>query len=193
MSSRRPSAFASKRCPPSGREGSWRTPPFLLVARYPRARFPVALHTILPFLALFAGSAHAQTGPYLTVTRADGIELASIALDDDATWHLAWNHSVTGILVRDFYEVRDGKMVLTHSHTPAFDAGLGHVPGRGRVESDGEGGYWIYDLDEPVPSGGYWLRVGSERVDHTLVHGERRVRLSALAANERVRIAVERP
>jgi hypothetical protein len=84
-------------------------------------------------------------------------------------------------------------MLLTHSHTPAYDAGLGHIPGRGRTESDGQGGYWIHDLDEPVPGDAYLLRVGSPRVAHTLVHADRRVNLSELAAGERVRIGVEVP
>jgi len=127
------------------------------------------------------------------VTGPDGVELARFDLGDDPSWHLAWNHSVTGILVRDFYTFRNGTMLLTHSHTPAYDAGLGHIPGRGRAESDGRGGYWIYDLDEPVPGNAYLLRVGSERVAHTLVHGDVRVNLSARAAGERVRIAVEVP
>ena len=145
----------------------------------------------LLYLTLLAGGARAQTTPYLVVTGADGQDLTSISLAEEPTWYLAWHHSVTGVLVRDFYAYRNGTMLLTHSHTPAYDAGLGHIPGRGRATSDGEGGYWIMDIDEPVPGDGYWLRVGSTRVDHTLVHGDTRVNLSALAAGTRVRVAVE--
>ena len=136
-------------------------------------------------------------GPRLTVRDDADRVLAAFALTDDPRWHLEWRHSVTGIVVRDFYAFLDGVMILTHSHTPAFDAGLGHIPGRGRVESDGEGGYWIYDLDEAVPGNAYLLRVGSERVAHTLVHVTEnetvRVNLSALAAGTRVRVGVEVP
>lgn len=146
----------------------------------------------LLYLTLALGVARAQTAAYLVVTGADGRELASIPLADEPSWHLAWHHSVTGILVRDFYEFENGTMRLTHSHTPAFDAGLGHVPGRGRTESDGSGGYWILDLDERVPGDAYRLRVGSPRVAHTIVHGDTRVNLSELAAGEVVRVAVER-
>ncbi len=145
---------------------------------------------LLLYLTLLLGSAAAQTAPYLVVTGPEGRELVRLPLADEPRWHLAWHHSVTGILVRDFYEFRDGTMLLTHSHTPAFDAGLGHIPGRGRAESDGAGGYWIRDLDEPVPGDAYWLRVGSERVGHTLVHDGDRVNLSTLAAGQRVLIAV---
>lgn len=144
-------------------------------------------------LALALGAAQAQTTAYLVVRGPDGTELARFDLTDDPTWHLAWRHSVTGILVRDFYAFRNGTMLLTHSHAPAYDAGLGHIPGRGRAESDGRGGYWIHDLNEPVPGDAYLLRVGSMRVSHTLVHAGERVNLSESAAGERVRIGVEVP
>lgn len=123
----------------------------------------------------------------------EGALLVAIPLDTHPTWYLRWNHSVTGIVVRDFYAFVGGAMVLTHSHTPAFDAGLGHIPGRGRVESDGRGGYWIYDLNEPVPGNAYLLRVGGTRVAHTLVHDTVQVDLSAMAAGTRVRVGVEVP
>lgn len=155
-----------------------------------RASPTSAAALLLLYLTLFVGSAGAQTTPYLVVTGPEDQELVRVPLADEPRWHLAWHHSVTGILVRDFYEVRDGTMVLTHSHTPAFDAGLGHLPGRGRAESDGRGGYWIRDLNEPVPGNAYWLRVGAPRVGHTLVHDGVRVNLSALAAGQRVLVAV---
>lgn len=176
MTDPRLSALASNRSQQATREGPWRASPVLLA---------------LAYLTLLVGFARAQTAPYLVVTGPEGAELVRISLADEPRWHLAWHHSVTGILVRDFYELRDGTMLLTDSHTPAYDAGLGHIPGRGRAESDGRGGYWIHDLDEPVPGNAYWLRVGSMRVSHTLVHAGARVNLSELAAGRRVRIAVE--
>ena len=51
-------------------------------------------------------------------------------------------------------------MVLTYAHLPDFAAGLDHIPGRGRQVSDGAGGYWIDDIDEPVPGNAYVLRPG---------------------------------
>jgi hypothetical protein len=158
------------------------------------ARVPPVAHLLL-YLTLLASAAAqpAAQAPYLVVRDAQGAQLARFALDETPRWHLAWRHSVTGILVRDYYEARDGTMLLTQSHTPAYDAGLGHIPGRGRAESDGAGGYWIRGIDEPVPGNAYWLRVGPPEVGHTLVHGDRRVSLSDLAAGQRVRIALEAP
>lgn len=180
------------------REGSFGASP----VRADALRTTSFLVFCIAYFALLLGVVHASGGDGdtpapttvdLVVTGPEGEELVRIDLSSDPRWHLAWHHSVTGILVRDFYAVRDGIMLLTHSHTPAYDAGLGHIPGRGRAESDGEGGYWIYDLDEPVPGNAYLLRVGSARVGHTLVHDDVRINLSDLAAGERVRIAVEVP
>lgn len=148
-----------------------------------------ALLALALYLTLPAGLASGSAS-YLVVTDEAGAERVRLNLSNAPRWHLAWNHSVTGIRVRDFYEAKDGIMTLIASHTPAYDAGLGHIPGRGRAESDGAGGYWIRGIDEPVPGNAYWLRVGTPRVGHTLVHGGRSVNLSELAAGERVRIAL---
>ena len=81
-------------------------------------------------------------------------------------------------------------MVLVRAHLPDFAAGLDHIPGRGRQVSDGQGGYWILDIDEVVPGGAYVLRPGGAEVDHRLQVGDRVVSLSATAPRERVRIAL---
>lgn len=155
------------------------------------AAYLVAL--LLSSLLPPASAGGGDVAPSLIVTNENGRVLVRFDLSTEPRWHLAWNHSVTGILVRDFYEFRDGTMLLTDSHTPAYDAGLGHIPGRGRAESDGRGGYWIRGLNEPVPGNAYWLRVGALRVAHTLVHDGFRTNLSELAAGQRVRIAVVAP
>jgi hypothetical protein len=116
--------------------------------------------------------------------------LLGLDLAREPCWIVRWNHSVTGNQVDDHYCLRNGRMLLTATHTPAFDAGLGHLPGRGRLASDDSHGYWIHDIDEPVPDNGYWLRVGGRAVNHRIVHGGREYSLSALAANQRVRIAI---
>ncbi|TFH86067.1 DUF1850 domain-containing protein [Billgrantia azerbaijanica] len=133
--------------------------------------------------------AHAQSAAgVLEVIDAEGERLVSLAMPEGAGWCLEWNHSVEGFPVRDCYRHRDGRMVLERSHLPDFAAGLDHIPGRGRQVSDGEGGYWIEAIDEPVPGNAYRLRVGSMAVDHRLVAEGSRVSLSALAAGRRVTV-----
>ncbi|SFG44625.1 protein of unknown function [Palleronia marisminoris] len=127
----------------------------------------------------------------LTARLDDGTEIARFDIADTDGWCVLWRHSVQGFEVEDCYENRDGRMVLVRSHQPDFAAGLGHIPGRGRQVSDGDGGYWILDIDEPVPGDAYVLRAGSMKVDHRLRAGDEEVSLSARAEHRRVRIALE--
>lgn len=109
----------------------------------------------------------------LRVYNDKGKLLVSLPIFEGAGWCLAWNHSVEGFPVYDCYRNQNGHMVLERSHQPDFAAGLGHIPGRGRQVSDGQGGYWIENISEPVPGDRYRLRVGSLNVNHRLVsHGE---------------------
>lgn len=133
----------------------------------------------------------AQETARLQVVSSSDVVLVDIPIQPDERWCLVWNHSVTGIQVEDCYRYRQGKMVLERSHQPDFAAGLGHIPGRGVQTSDGEGGYWIERIDEPVPGNHYLLRVGSMAVDHRLSHDGKLISLSALAAGERVIIRLQ--
>jgi hypothetical protein len=132
--------------------------------------------------------ASAAAAADLVVTREDGIEIARLSVAEGAGWCVLWHHSVQGFEVSDCYENRDGRMVLVRSHLPDFAAGLDHIPGRGRQVSDGQGGYWILDIDEPVPGDAYILRPGGGAVDHRLQAGDIVVPLSRIAPRERVRI-----
>jgi hypothetical protein len=141
--------------------------------------------------------AFVRPGPVLTVTLegladdAPGDEVVRIALRDDPTWEVRWQHSVAGILVRDVFAWRDGQMLLTDTLTPQLDvAGLGHTPGRGELRDDGAGGYWIAGIDEPIRGNAYWIRIGSERAPTELVHGGRRYELSVAHPSVRARIEV---
>ena len=127
----------------------------------------------------------------LVATRADdGTEMARIKVPEGTGWCVLWHHSVEGFEVSDCYENREGRMVLVQSHLPDFAAGLGHIPGRGRQVSDGAGGYFILNIDEPVPGNAYILRPGLASVDHRLQVGKQIVSLSAVAPRERVQIAL---
>jgi hypothetical protein len=139
-------------------------------------------------LALLLSAAQAGT---LTATLDDGTEIARLPVPDGTGWCVLWRHSVRGFEVADCYQNRGGAMVLTRAHLPDFAAGLDHIPGRGRQVSDGAGGYWIVDIDEPVPGNTYTLRPGLAAVDHRLRVGDETVSLSVAAPRQRVRIALE--
>lgn len=144
-------------------------------------------------LALPGGVTLSGEPARLEVIGEDGRLLAFLPMPEGQRWCLAWNHSVAGFPVLDCYRHIGGKMVLKRSHLPDFAAGLDHIPGRGRQVSDGEGGYWIEAIDEPVPGNAYRLRVGSLRVDHRLVADDREIRLSELAADQGVTIRLSAP
>lgn len=139
-------------------------------------------------LLAFCGPLAAGTPAVLEAVTDSGTVLVQRTIPPGGRWCLAWNHSVAGFAVRDCYRHVEGRMVLERSHQPDFAAGLGHIPGRGRQHSDGRGGYWIEDIDEPVPGNAYALRVGSAAVDHRLVIRGTTFSLSDAAAGERVRI-----
>ena len=141
-------------------------------------------------LALLLLAAPAEAAD-LTAKLQNGTEIARLPVPDGSGWCVLWRHSVQGFGVEDCYENRDGRMVLVRSHQPDFAAGLGHIPGRGRQVSDGAGGYWILDIDEPVPGDAYVLRPGSMAVDHRLRTEDAEVSLSARAAHRRVWITLE--
>ena len=141
----------------------------------------------LLLLAPVATPGFAET---LTVTREGGAEIVRLDVPDGEGWCILWHHSVKGFEVSDCYENRGGEMVLTWSHLPDFAAGLDHIPGRGRQVTDGAGGYFILDIDEPVPGAVYVLRPGAGSVDHRIKMGDRVISLSAVAPRERVRIAL---
>jgi hypothetical protein len=141
-----------------------------------------------------------RPGPALTVTLEPGPDgspgevIARVPLRGDPTWEVRWQHSVAGIVVRDVFAWRDGQMFLTDTLTPQLDvAGLGHTPGRGELRDDGEGGYWIADLDQPIRGNAYWVRIGSVHAPTVLVHGNREFRLSERHPGVRARIEVHAP
>jgi hypothetical protein len=142
---------------------------------------------LLVLASVWAGTGATEAG-VLVATREDGTEILRIPVPEGAEWCVLWRHSVRGFDVSDCYQNRAGRMVLVRTHLPDFAAGLDHISGRGRQVSDGHGGYWILDINEPVPGDAYVLRPGAGTVDHRLQAGDSVVSLSAIASRERVRI-----
>ncbi len=138
-------------------------------------------------LAAFAAAAGVAAGanPRLQVVE-NGATAMTADLGPDGRWCLVWNHSVAGFEVRDCFRADGGTLVLERSHQPDFAAGLGDIPGRGHVVSDGSGGYWIEHIDAAMPAGGLPLRVGSQRVGHRLEIGDEVLPLPARLARHSV-------
>ncbi|WP_081136490.1 DUF1850 domain-containing protein [Halomonas sp. BC2] len=152
-----------------------------------------------PLVALFtmsgmcaeAGAAPASASQRLVVTTEEHQALLNVAAPSGSRWCIQWQHSVKHFRVLDCYRNAAGTLQLERSHQPDFAAGLGHVLGRGEQVSDGEGGYWINEINESVPNNRYALRVGALAVNHQVVwpDGEHAVcSLSERVAGQRVTI-----
>ncbi|MCO7228341.1 DUF1850 domain-containing protein [Halomonas sp. CnH100-B] len=157
----------------------------------------MALLLVSGLFAEAGGSlASATASKRLTVVTEQGDTLVDTAAPEGSRWCIQWQHSVEHFTVLDCYRNAAGTLLLERSHQPDFAAGLGHIFGRGEQVSDGEGGYWINAINEPVANNRYVLRVGSEAVNHRVIwpDGEHpTVSLSERAAGQRVTIALSSP
>jgi hypothetical protein len=130
----------------------------------------------------------AMAEPVLEVRLPSGVLLGALSMPAASEICLHWAHSVTGGAVADCFENRDGRLTLTRSYLHDFAAGLGEVPGRGRLVSAPQGGYWITDIGEPLPNNRLDLRVGSARVGHRLETEDSALDLSSIAPRQRVNV-----
>lgn len=129
------------------------------------------------FLTAPAFAKAALADPAFQALTADGTVVASLPMPQGQEICLRWAHSVTGGAVADCFENRDDHLTLTRSYLHDFAAGLGEVAGRGTLIAAPQGGYWIADIDEPLPGNRLKLRSGSASVGHRLVAGDRTVPL----------------
>jgi hypothetical protein len=141
-----------------------------------------------------AAATASRPDPSCGCVTAAGEVLLRVPLGDDPTWEIAWIHSVAGSWIRDAFAWRDATMRLTDQRTPLIDiAGLGHIPGRGELRDDGEGGYWIAGIDERLAGDVHRFVIGSVHAPSTLLHGGRAYELSATHPGVRARIEVREP
>lgn len=155
-------------------------------------RFRAALWAALLLLLMAAVAVARGDGARLDVVSHDGLVLMTIPMHDDDSWCLLWNHSVAGFTVSDCFVSRDDALLLSSSHQPDFAAGLGYLEGRGKLASDGQDGYLITDINEPVPGNALALRVGSMAVNHRVLYQGKETSLSQVAAGQRVTLRLSR-
>ncbi len=140
-------------------------------------------------LALLAASAMLWPLVGVEVNGADTCRLF-LPLREGEPLELSWRHSVDGILVRDVFTRRAQTLYLNASYNPYFAAGLGEVPGRGRVVGTENHGLAIIDINEPMQR--LVLRVGGAEVAHTLRHRRNAHNLSARCPRQRVELSIAR-
>lgn len=146
---------------------------------------PISLTAVLLCTGVVAKSEPASY--HLEARRIDQQLIIQVPLPDNS-WCMHWHHSVAGFLVQDCYKTDRGELLLYSSHQPDFAAGLGHFTGRGVQRNDPRGGYIIDEINEPVPDNSYWIRVGSNKVNHRIVTTDIDFNLSTVAAGELINI-----
>lgn len=97
---------------------------------------------------------------------------------------LRYFHSVENAPIWETHSMdRTGKIFIEEEKYEKFGAGMGKMPGVGRMVTQG-----IYEVitDMHMPVGNFILRVGSKGVDHTLIWRDRQFNLSETLAHKAV-------
>lgn len=148
---------------------------------------------VLAGLALAAGTILAAWfmpgGPVLRVTLLSGTSpMLELPLEPGERFTLRYWHSVDKAPIWEEHSVdATGGIFVEEERLVMFGAGMGELPGRGRLTGRGphqviEGMHW--------PLGrAFVLRVGSPGVDHTILWRDQAVNLSALVPGQAVEVS----
>jgi len=140
---------------------------------------------ILAGLALWVWPA----GLVLTITPVTGgWPLLALPLDDGERFTIRYHHSVEGTPVWETHSVdADGRIYIEEERYLRFGAGMGRMPGVGRMVMRGP-----YEVIEAMhqPTGDFVLRIGSKGVGHTVIWRGCGANLSAVAPHQAVRFEV---
>ena len=125
-------------------------------------------------------------GLVLTITPVTGGKpLLVLPLDDGERFTIRYHHSVEDTPVWEAHSVdADGRIYIEEERYLRFGAGMGRMPGVGRMVMRGP-----YEVIEAMhqPTGDFVLRIGSEGVAHTVIWRGCGANLSAVAPHAAVR------
>ncbi|RLB86813.1 MAG: hypothetical protein DRH26_16745 [Deltaproteobacteria bacterium] len=110
-----------------------------------------------------------------------------LPLKPEERFTIHYYHSVENAPIWEEHSMdKNGKIYIEEEKYEKFGAGMGKMPGVGRMVKQG-----IYEVitDMHMPVGDFILRVGSPGVDHTLIWRNRRYNLSDTMAHKAVRFS----
>ena len=127
-------------------------------------------------------------GLELTVTPVKGgTPLLVAPLQPGERFTLHYYHSVENAPIWEEHSLDEkGRIFIEEERYLKFGAGMGRMPGVGRLVRRGE--YEVIE-DMHMPTGDFVLRVGSPGVDHTIIWRGRRKNLSAVAPHTAVQFS----
>ena len=127
-------------------------------------------------------------GLELTVTPVKGgPPLLVVPLQPGERFTIHYYHSVENAPIWEEHSLdATGRIFIEEERYLKFGAGMGRMPGVGRMVRRGE--YEVIE-DMHMPTGNFVLRVGSPGVDHTVIWRGRNTNLSSVAPHVAVRFA----
>ncbi len=118
-----------------------------------------------------------------------GDPLAVLPMATGERFTLHYHHSVENAPIWETHSVgADGRIYIEEERYLKYGAGMGKMPGIGRMEMRGPYEV-ITDMHRPV--GDFVLRIGSPGVDHTLIWRGRQRNLSAVAPHAAVQFSAQ--
>ena len=127
-------------------------------------------------------------GLELTVTPVKGgPPLLAVPLQPGERFTIHYYHSVENAPIWEEHSLdATGRIFIEEERYLKFGAGMGRMPGVGRMVKRGE--YEVIE-DMHMPTGDFVLRVGSPGVNHTVIWRGRSTNLSSVAPHTAVRFA----
>ena len=113
--------------------------------------------------------------------------LLALPLKPKERFTIHYYHSVENAPIWEEHSMdKTGKIYIEEERYEKFGAGMGKMPGVGRMVKRG-----IYEVieDMHMPVGDFILRVGSPGVDHTIIWRDRRYNLSDTIAHKAVKFS----
>jgi hypothetical protein len=152
-----------------------------------KCRLPLMVAAGLIFAFLLIGW-HLPGGLELTVRPVKGgAPLLVIPLQPGERFTIQYYHSVEKAPIWEEHSLDDrGRIFIEEERYLKFGAGMGRMPGVGRMVRRGE--YEAIE-DMHMPTGNFVLRIGSPGVDHTVIWRGRRRNLSAIAPHVAVQFS----
>ena len=149
---------------------------------------PVAIVGTLMALLLLGSALWLPGGLELRVTPLrGGPPLVTIPLEAGEPFTLHYYHSVENAPIWEVHALdRQGNIFIEEERYLKYGAGMGKMPGVGRMVSRGP---YEAIVDMHMPTGNFVLRIGSLGVDHTVIWRGTRTNLSAMAPHAAVRFA----
>ncbi|MDJ0784663.1 MAG: DUF1850 domain-containing protein [Desulfosarcinaceae bacterium] len=144
----------------------------------------IGLAAVAAILAAYPGGLELRVSPVR-----GGPPLAVLPLDPGENFTLHYYHSVENAPIWETHSVdASGRIYIEEERYLKFGAGMGKMPGVGRMEMRGP-----YEVitDMHTPVGDFILRIGSPGVDHTLLWRGRRQNLSAEAPHVAVQFSAQ--